>query len=209
MKNLMTRCLLVSTLTFLLGCAAAPPNRQLVQIDIRCIEKFKPTFKSELYNASVDVVGKHLSGLVLFKSMPDSSVRVVFTNEAGIKFFDLGFQRDGSFVAHQVMRKLNKKVVVRTLQNDFELTLMRRVGRETPEVFKQGDELFFSYAGKKDEDRIVTSPDCTRLIRIEKGTNTFKKTTVTLMGQQTVPDSILVQHHNFNMTIKLKRLERL
>src|SRR5688572_1834391 len=145
----MIRFLCLSLLV-ILGCDPARPTLQPAQVDVGCVKKLKPVFKSDLYNASIDVVGKHLSGLVLVKSMPDSSMRVVFTNEAGIKFFDFGFQPDGSFKAHQVIKQLNKKAVVKTLRQDFELVLMTRANRETPSAYANGSELKFGFAGKKD-----------------------------------------------------------
>ena len=38
-----------------------------------------------------NVVGNHLSGLLLIKKMPDSSTRMVFSNEMGLGFFDFEF----------------------------------------------------------------------------------------------------------------------
>ena len=205
----MIRFLCLSFLALLMSCSPSVPALQSAQVDVACIKKFKPVFKSDLYNASIDVVGKHLSGLVLFKSMPDSSMRVVFTNEAGIKFFDFGFQSDGSFKAHQVMKQLNKKAVEKTLRQDFELVLMTRSQKETPKAYVNGSELKFAFAGKKDTDFVVTDQTCTSLIRVEKSANDGLKTTAHLYGVGLkAPDSILIKHFNFNMNIKLKRLAR-
>ena len=202
----MTRFLCVSILWFLVGCATLPPG-QVTTADVQCIRKFKPTFKSDWYNASIDVIGKHLSGLVLFKVMPDSSHRVVFTNEAGIKFFDFGFQPDGKKITHQVIEQLDREMVVRTLQKDFELTLMNQVGMLVPRIYSQGEELFFSFPGKKETDAIISNRDCSKLLRIENGWKGKTKSVVQLFGEmEHAPDSILIEHYNFNMKIKLKRL---
>ena len=154
------------------------------------------------------MTGKHLSGLVLFKTMPDSSLRIVFTNEAGVKFFDFGFLPDGSFKAYSVIKQLNKKPVVKTLQQDFELILMRKVGRETPSIYHDGNHLKFGFEGKKNTDYVVTDMDCGRLIQLEKANGNDSKTKATLFGQTSTPDSILVKHLTFNMEIKLKKLNR-
>jgi hypothetical protein len=205
----MIRFLCLSISFLVLGCASSLPTLKSAQADVACIKKFKPVFNADLYNASIDVVGKHLSGLVLFKSMPDSSLRVVFTNEAGIKFFDFGFEPDGSFKAHQVIKQLNKKAVVKTLRQDFELLLMRRAEREMPKAYASGSELKFGFAGKKDTDFVVTNETCTSLLRMEKSTSKEIKTTAHLFGAGIqAPDSIRIKHFNFNMNIRLKRLER-
>jgi hypothetical protein len=64
---------------------------QKIKSDESCIQKFKPDFRQVVYRTSADVVGKHLSGLLVFKFMPDSSTRVVFSNEMGFSLFDFGF----------------------------------------------------------------------------------------------------------------------
>jgi len=204
------RFLYGSILVLLLGCATANQSRQEVQAEVDCIKRFKPSFKSDLYNASVDVVGKHLSGLVLFKIMPDSSIRVVFTNEAGVKFFDFGFQRDGNFTAYHVMKKLNRKPVVKTLRSDFELVIMKYIEEQIPHVYLQGDNLEFAFAKDNEVKNVIADRNCHTLIRLEKGTKEKINTLAHLYnkGKQT-PDSILIEHLNFNMKIKLKRLERL
>ena len=51
----------------------------------------QPKFSTTLYRTQIDVVGKHLSGLLFFKKLPDESFRVVFTNEMGLNFFDFHF----------------------------------------------------------------------------------------------------------------------
>jgi len=38
--------------------------------DVSVLQKFKPAFTVALYNTTVDVVGNHLSGLLLIKKMP-------------------------------------------------------------------------------------------------------------------------------------------
>ncbi|HLZ16248.1 MAG TPA: hypothetical protein VKQ08_04385, partial [Cyclobacteriaceae bacterium] len=154
MEKWTMRFLFASISGVMLSCSGALQPRQAA-VNATCLDKFKPIFTSDLYAASADVTGKHLSGLILFKTMPDSSVRVVFTNEAGVKFFDFGFQRDGKFTAHQVIRQLNRKLVVRTLQKDFELAMMSRVGKENPGAYLDKGELRFAFGGKNETDWVV------------------------------------------------------
>jgi hypothetical protein len=204
------RYLYASISWLLLSCASAVQPSKPVKADGVCIEKFKQIFVSEWYGASIDVVGKHITGLILFKTMPDGTTRVVFTNEAGITFFDFEFQRDGTFKVRHVVKQLNKKLVVRTLRNDFELVLMTKVGKEVPMAFEQDNELHFALAGGDETDYVITDVNCTKLIRLEQGSFEKRKTRVLLFGQNGVaPDSISVAHLNFNMKIKLRHLNRL
>ncbi len=83
--------LLNSCLLLLLSCAGIHKNLQIETGDVNLIQKFKPAFTVALYKTEVNVTGKYLSGLLIIKSMPDSSLRMVFSNEMGFKFFDPGF----------------------------------------------------------------------------------------------------------------------
>jgi hypothetical protein len=205
----MKRFLCVSILLIGMGCAPSLPTRQPAQVEVGCIQKFKPIFKSDLYNASIDVMGHHISGLVLFKAMPDSSLRVVFTNEAGVKFFDFGFEANGKITTHQVIKKLNKKIVVRTLQSDFGLMLMTKVGKEIPLAFREGENLKFIFTKNQEADCVVTDAMCITLIRLEKGRDDKPNAIVQLFGGGLhAPDSILIKHLNFKMNIALKYLAR-
>src|SRR6188768_3523231 len=80
------------------GCASDYSYLKIVSTDSTCADKIKPTYLSTAwYTAAVDVYDTHISGLLLIKNMPDSSIRVVFTNEAGVTFFDFGFLADDKF----------------------------------------------------------------------------------------------------------------
>jgi hypothetical protein len=204
----MKRFLYVSISVLLASCAPSLPIRQSAKVNVECIKKFKPNFKSDLYNASVDVVGNHIGGLVLFKTMTDGSKRVVFTNETGVKFFDFGFETNGSVITHQIIKKLNKKIVVRTLQNDFGLVLMIKVGKETPLAFSEGENLKFIFGIGKNADCIVTNVDCSQLTRIEKGADKPQTIAQLFSDGIHVPDSIFIEHLNFNMKITLRHLVR-
>ena len=87
--------LLISCLIIQLGCVSAYKNLQHTTGDPGNVQRFKPVITTALYKIDVNVVGKYLSGLLLLKTMPDSSIRMVFSNEMGFKFFDFEFASGG------------------------------------------------------------------------------------------------------------------
>src|SRR6267154_2957609 len=106
------RFLLLSSSILLLSCASDYRTLKAVQVDLDCVTKIAPRqIHTSWYHAGVDVAGNHISGLLLIKNMPDSTTRVVFTNEAGVTFFDFGFSSDGRFVIHTIIKKLNRKAI--------------------------------------------------------------------------------------------------
>src|SRR5450755_1393126 len=79
---------------------------QKIKTDESCVLLFKPDFVRATYKISVDVVGKHISGLLVMKQMPDSSTRIVFTNEMGFSFFDFGFLPHDRFMVYQIVPQM-------------------------------------------------------------------------------------------------------
>ena len=182
---------------------------QVATGDASVLKKFKPTFTVALYSTQVDVVGNHLSGLLIIKKMPDSSTRMVFSNEVGFKFFDFGFLPDGTFKVYSIIKKMNKSSVIKTLRHDFELILMEHLDDDNVSVRKENGLLYFIYPQTKGYNYYITDSSGNKLIRMERASK--KKIVVeAIMENYTngIPDTIGISHKTFNFTIGLKRLER-
>jgi hypothetical protein len=201
------RSLLFSLCVLLAGCKSEYKLLRPVAADQSCVKKLSPKgINSSWFTASIDVVGKHLSGLLFVKKMDDKSYRVVFTNEIGVEFFDFGFDASGAFKVYDVIPQLDKKAVINTLRKDFELMLGLPF-RGTPEAFEQGDEIYYRYNQKKEAAYFITDRDCASLQRMELGSSRKKKVTVMLSGNELeAPDSVSIHHHIFGMDIRLKKL---
>lgn len=179
---------------------------QRTEADVLCVNKFKPEFTRALYNTQVDVTGKHLSGLLIIKAMPDSSIRIVFSNEAGFKFFDFGFEQNG-FKVYYIFEQMDKKAVIKTLRKDFELVLMKHLNAEKRYTAKENDNLYHIFPDGKDIYYYITDNNCDSLIRMERGSKRKKVVeAIVLKSADQMPDTIGIKHHNFNFDIQLKRL---
>jgi hypothetical protein len=182
---------------------------QSANADINTLQKFKPAFTVALYNTTVDVVGNHLSGLLLIKKMPDSSTRMVFSNEMGVGFFDFEFKPDGDFKVYSIMKKLNKKSVIKTLQHDFELILMNNLDNSKAVVKTKDGLTYFIFPQGKGFNYYITSANGSELVRMERASN--KKTIVEAVMKNYIngiPDTIGISHKTFEFNIGLKRIER-
>lgn len=124
------RSLYLSSLVILLllsGCASLKPRglkpcRSAAASAEGLISPYKGRFEKMLFRASVDIRSQHLTGLMLIKMMPDSSVRIFFTNEIGMTYFDF-IMKDGTFQAGYCFEPMNKKVVIGLFRTCFELML--------------------------------------------------------------------------------------
>lgn len=200
--------ILSSSLLFILSCSPVHKQMQSVNADITVLQKFKPAFTIALYNTTVDVVGNHLSGLLLIKKMPDSSTRMVFSNEMGFSFFDFEFGANGSFKVYSIIKKMNKKSVIKTLRHDFELILMNNLDSNKAIVKTNDGQLYFIFPKNKGYNYYITTADGNGLIRMERASN--KKTIVEAVMRNYnngIPDSIGISHKTFEFNIGLKRLE--
>lgn len=211
------RSLLISSLLVALaGCGSAYKTLQPAGGDRNCVEAFRPVFGSDLYKAQVEVAGKNLSGLLLIKTMEDSSIRVVFSTETGVKFFDFEFGSEGAFRAHHVMKKLDKKIVVNALRNDFDLVLMNGLGQGADRLMRREYKFYHGFQRGKKTAWYVTDAGCATLQHAELGSRRkllvdarlFAGEGKLFSGGGQAPDSVSIRHHNFNFNIALKKLER-
>jgi hypothetical protein len=209
MARFLTRCLLFSIIAGS-GCSSEYKSMHSISIEQPCIEKLKPRgLHTSWYNASIDVVGKHISGLLLIKHMPDSSTRIVFTNEAGVKFLDFEFSDNNQFSVHHILRQMDKKPVIRLLQKDFSLMLGLPFQQGRWQAWQNGVEVYYGVREKKETHYFITGQDCASLHRIESGSRRKRKVSLTLFGNDLKkPDSINLQHHTFAMHITLRKLAK-
>lgn len=206
------RCLLISLLFVTSACSSSYKHLQKATGDVGCLEKFRPDFSNALYYTQVNVTGKHLSGLLLIKQMPDSSTRMVFSNEAGFKFFDFGFAADGSFKVFYIIDEMDKKAVVTTLRKDFEIVMMHQYNMRNGYVKHDIDSAYnyYTFPQEKGYNYYITDTTCGRLIRLERASSKKAVVKIEMLDYKNgSPDSIGITHTNFNFNIGLKRLEKL
>lgn len=140
--------------------------------------------------------------------MPDSSIRIVFSNEAGFKFFDFGFEH-GGFKVHYIFDQMDKKAVIKTLRKDFELVLMCHLDAEKSYTARENDNLYHIFPDGKDIYYYITDNNCDSIIRMERGSKRKKVVeAIVKQGADHMPDTIGIKHHNFNFDIQLKRLQK-
>ncbi len=184
------------------------------------------TFSPErsLYRCSVD--GRflfkrfHLSGLLLFKALEDSSTRVVFANESGLTFFDFGWSGRDSFYVVRIIPQLDRRPVIKTLRKDLELILYKGLDRATEQSFKNTSEAnCCGYAGNRRTERwhrfrlekgyVYYVQVDSLLRRIETTNGSRPVTTIALAARpdtDLLSDSISVVHHRAHFTITAKKL---
>ena len=208
MRIFQMRFLLLSSMV-LISCSPSWKQWQQANGDVKTLEKFKPGFTVALYNTQVDVVGNHLSGLLMIKKMPDSSTRLVFSNEMGYKFFDFEFDSSGKFIVHSVITQMNKKAVLKTLSKDLELVLMQHLDPSAMSLRRSGTLTYYIFPRHKGYYYYITDSLGTDLVKLQRASR--RKVVVEAIMKNYVngiPDTIGISHKNFDMTIGLKYIDR-
>ena len=204
------RCLLlISFFITLMGCSSVYKHLQVTTGNAEKLQQYKPAFAVALYKANVDVMGNHLSGLLMIKKMPDSSMRLLFSNEIGFKFFDFEFSKDGNFKILSIIKQMDKKAVIKTLRKDFELILMKDLEVGNVLIRKNSDQVYYTYRQSKGYNHYITNLAGDELVRLERSSKR-KPVMQAIMKNyiRGIPDTIGITHQNFNFTIGLKRIER-
>ncbi|MES2891133.1 MAG: hypothetical protein V4725_03950 [Bacteroidota bacterium] len=202
------RCLILSSLlTLVCGCSSAYRHLRPTKADMSALQKFKPNFTVALYGTQVDVIGNHLSGILLIKKMPDSSTRLVFSNEVGFKFFDFAYLADGTFKVYSIIEQMNKKPVIKTLRKDFELLLMNNLDSSKLVTRSAEGLIYYSFKQSSGYYHYITNTGGDTLIRMERA-SARKPVMQAIMRhyQNGMPDTIGVSHTKFTFTIGLKRI---
>lgn len=203
----------VSLLILVLFTACGNPYKHLQQTPAKqaSVLRFRPVIKKEVYRCIVDgrvlLLKKfHLSGILLFKTFEDGSTRAVFQNEMGFSFFDFKWDEKDSFQVISIIPQLDKPALIKLLQKDMNLLLMKNLDTATEAVFTQQDEMYSRFTLDKGYAYYITQNGI--LKRIENaGRN--KVITITMTGRKDdkiLPETVLFKHHKAHFTIDLKKI---
>jgi hypothetical protein len=205
------RFLIFLSAVFLNSACNQYSHMQKVLPDEYCLQKFKPDFNHVVYKTSVDVAGKHLSGLLLIKLMSDSSTRIAFSNEMGLSFFDFGFPRDNGFKVYQVIPKMNKKAIIKTLRRDFELVMFRNMDSSKYYALADSNLVYHAFPQTKGVNYYITDAHCRQLVKMQRASNKkpVMEAVIYRITPGNSPDSISIRHLNFNFSISLKKISTL
>jgi hypothetical protein len=196
----------------LLGCLGCSPvlyqDLTPTTADASALRALQPEFSTVLYRTQIDVVGKHLSGLLFFKKLDDKSYRVVFTNEMGLNFFDFHFAGPQFEVIHCI-DQLNKKAVINQLRKDLGLLLMANLDYPQGRLYRRGEQNYYAFAQGREKTVYVTDAATQSISRIENAAARKLKVVVTLTRPRAgLPDSAFIAHQLFPFTISLKQIPR-
>jgi hypothetical protein len=202
-----TLCLLLLSSLLCSGCIVA--NKiNVLDTFTNCPVVFRPAIHTATYSAQLDFYKKHISGLFIFKSMNDTTERVVFMTETGFKFFDLEFTPQ-SFKVQYIIPSLNKKFIISTLRRDLAYLVISPIENSAHEQPKSDLYTIFKFPVRKGYTYYTTDKKCSQLRKIEAGTDKKKTLVIDIAGMQNNnPQTINIAHQNFKLTIFMKQISK-
>ncbi|MBL0140447.1 MAG: hypothetical protein IPP86_18275 [Bacteroidetes bacterium] len=200
--------LFISLLLVITACTSAYDHLRKTEVVPCPVSTFKPVIPYAVYSTSVDVLNKHLSGLLAVKSIPDSSIYTVFQSEMGLTYFEFEWERNGTFHARNVISKMNRKSVINALRNDFELMLMNNLDTSNVSTFSDQQDLYTRYQQGSGFVYRVTDSACTSLKRMESASKRKTIVEMNMFNTSGIPDSVFISHKNFKFNISLRKIKQ-
>lgn len=213
MKIFLTKALIFVSLILLFeSCSSL--HRQGYRKTESGVFQFNPVFsldfEKSLYTAEITFGKNSFSSLAVIKQIPeDSSFRLAFISETGMRLFEMEFLNNGEPKVHYMTDFLNRKAVVKKLSSDFNLLF---IGDSKSNIVKayvlDGDSgsyvLRVKESGKK--DFYFSSMD-KELWKIKERGYVFGRTAVELdQYKNGSPNEILFTHKMLKLEIRLKQI---
>ena len=202
---------LISVICVILSfCACSlPTTKGLQQVKSTLSEYHNPYFsdvsKDYIYKAKIKAFKSNFGGILIIKKIKNQQHRIVFTTDFGNKIFDFEIIKN-SFKTHYLMEQLNKKIVIKTLQRDFETLIKERNSVE--KAFKNTEAVIYKSKNKKRFNYYFTDLKAQKLQKIVHTSNTKEKTIFSFENStKNVANQIKIAHKNLPITIRLIALK--
>ncbi len=153
-----------------------------------------------LYKTTLDISKHHLSGFIFLKRTSDSSYRIIFSNQLGIKFFDFEFSGK-EFIVHYCFPSLERKALLKLFETDFRTFLFPFEGikKIQPMNSTQKDGNVFKVKIRSGKWFYTISGESKRIIQMNSRGKFFAKTRIGIQYTESSPSTIDIS----NPTIKL------
>ena len=162
---------------------------------------FDSTFEKALYKGSLDISKHHLSGLFYLKRVSLNSIRILFSNELGMNFFDFELKGD-EFIVHSCFPSLERASLLKLLEKDFRILLipdttvtrMKRGRSRDPEL------IIFSVKSARGSFHYTYNRDSGKIRRIQTSRSIMGRTDLRVYGDERLQPTKI---HISNPTIRL------
>jgi hypothetical protein len=166
---------------------------------------FDSSFEKALYKGSLDISKHHLTGLFFLKRVSVNSVRIVFSNEMGMTFFDLELKGD-DFIVHSCFPSLERASLLKLLKNDFRLLMFPDTTVTRMKPGRSGDSglLIFRVKSARGSFHYTYDKDSGKIIRIQTSRSIMGRTDLRINGDKRLePTKIYISNSTIGLQINM------
>jgi hypothetical protein len=170
---------------------------------------FRADTGRNLFKADIDIYRNHFSGMMLIKPVNETSYRVVFITEVGIKIFDIEFFRDGDFRLHYCIEKLNKRFLIKTLKSGIGLMINNIPDGSETVVMEEKNKrrMVIRIKDKKGISYCYIDRNTKKVNELVRCGTLFRKLNIRYYGSvENKLDSVAVSYYNLKLDINLTNL---
>lgn len=204
------RCIVVVIwLPMLLGCASQHSQQQMVGMSTSQISTsaLASNYKSTTYKGSIDVFGKHISGLFFFKKSKDNDYRFVLMSEIGLSLMSFRMTADSTQLT-DCQEFINKPGFTSMIGRDMTALLISPPNISNLKISQRDSYRQIKFRSDDRKYRMRTDTINHQLTELKIKSGMLSKTRYRLSYDSlALPSQITITHGLMPMTIKLNRLK--
>lgn len=164
--------------------------------------------RTVIYKADIQFYKNDISGLLIIKQTDERVFRIALTTQFGLKIFD--FELDhGKLNVKYCIEYLDKKVILKTFETDFNLLLMQSEFETafTIENTEQNQQIWRLENGNLKQDYVLDKSS-QQIENIYLRKRNSEKISVGLQKYKgEIPGEIILVHHNIKLRMNLKLIK--
>ncbi len=206
--------ILFLSISFIIITGCSSPYKNLNKIEyspdqIKNIPYALPfSEKTLIYKTNINFYKNDISGLLIIKKMDENIYRIALTTQFGLKIFDFGLDH-GILNVKYCVEYLNKKLIINTFQNDFNLLLMQNKS-ESLYVINNSikNQKIWQFASGKLSYNYIQNTDSEKIEIINLKKQNSEKISVGLQNYtDNIPKNITIEHRNIKLKMNLKLIQ--
>ena len=208
--------LILSVLTilfFVLGCSNPYKNltkTEYPEKNIRIIPYSLPhTERTIIYKADITFYKNNFGGLLVIKKIEDRIYRIALTTQFGLKIFDFELN-NGNLIVVFCIDQLNKKLIIKTFEDDFRLLLLQQDFEKIIEFTNpDSDQKIWQLNSGTANTYYIQNQETEQIEYISKRKRNSEKISVGLCCyKEDIPGEIQLEHSNKKLKMNLKLIQQ-
>ncbi|NOQ28070.1 MAG: hypothetical protein GQ564_22130 [Bacteroidales bacterium] len=164
--------------------------------------------KALIYKANINFYKNDISGLLIIKKTDNNIYRIALTTQFGLKIFDFELNHGILNVKHCI-EYLNKEVIIKTFQTDFNLLLMQN---NTEAIYfiknTEMNQNIWQFSSGKINRYYIQNSESEKIENISSKKRNSEKISVGLHNYKAnIPMNITLEHHNIKLKMNLKLIQ--